>query len=936
MRKSPMFSPFYTLCLIITCLSPLSVTAQTVSTNDIVFETDSVRYTVGGDGISKSLVEKKTNREWISPGQYAFASVKSDGKYFSATGITREADICRIIFGASGIQADFRIVSRPQYIVIEIVRITGENIDELTLPQLKVTCNDNYGYWLGVTHNKEFALCMLGLSDCVNVRMGGQGIVLSSVYPEFGMEGQKVALVACPSSSLYDIIQKVENDFGLPSPKLNGEWAKTSRAVYTGYFFTDLTEHNADETIRYAKLGGFEYIMTYSGTWSTSLGSYPINTNNFPRGEASLKATIDKCHAAGMKVGLHFLTSFVGKNDPLVRPIPDSRFLKDDQAVLSCDIDEKTNSITATTALTGFPTEGAFYGDNKAGFDIQIDDELIQYRIIGGSGTNVLLKCVRGYAGTKAASHKAGATIYHLVERYGCYLADLRTTLKDTISERVAGVINNCGFDMVYFDGGECNGANGPYWYWVSKQQDDTCRRVKRELLVQGSGGTHWTWHWFARGCCDDFAAIAPKQYLDYHKIADSWRHYTTSFMPAELGWWGFLASEAHQPATMPDEVEYYAIRMLALDTPVSLETNLGALRRNGRTEEMLTLLGNYEKLRLGKNVPDSIREKLRTNEWHLVQSGQTNSFVPIKYDTQRTLSPGTLCITNGFGAQAMGFRLQAVPVLANVDAVTNIILFRSIPPVALTTPEAKEPMPGALAGRIEFAKPEGTQVSVFMVGPNAQVAGGQEGKPLNLIKHRALAVKLIVDEPTPPAGETCAVLNVQLEAGGKTYRDHYINIDFTGEQTVIIPEPNTERMLPEFRPAHANYAFKAAMYGFNYKNIVALNLRWMRQSKDKPVKCRLVLVEALSESDVPLSNPVIVIGKDRFPIKGVLQTGDYAELLDNKPVNIFNRDGLLLSSPNTAVAVPSLQPGKNQISIESDSPSCVKLTMVTVGEPLK
>lgn len=98
--------------------------------------------------------------------------------------------------------------------------------------------------------------------------------------------------------------------------------------------------------------------------------------------------------------------------------------------------------------------------------------------------------------------------------------------------------------------------ANGPFWYWVSQQQDDVCRRVTRELLVQGSGGTAWTWHWFARGCCDDFAAIAPKQYLDYHKIADSWTYYQQSFLPADLGWWGFLADEPDHPATMPDEVD--------------------------------------------------------------------------------------------------------------------------------------------------------------------------------------------------------------------------------------------------------------------------------------------------------------------------------------------------------------------------------------------
>jgi hypothetical protein len=305
------------------------------------------------------------------------------------------------------------------------------------------------------------------------------------------MEGQRVVLVAAPTAQFLDVVQEVERDFGLPSPKLGGQWAKTSRAVKTGYLFTDLTEANADETIRFAKLGGFEYIMTYDSTWSKSLGSYPINTSNFPGGEASQSHR--QMSRGGPKVGLHFLTSFVGKNDPLVRPRPDPRLLKDDQATLAADIDEKATDIPATGSLASFPTEGAFYGDAKAGFDIQIDDELIQYRTIGGTGTSTFLKCTRGFAGTSAATHKAGAKVHHLVERYGCYLADLRTTLKGEISERLAGVINRSGFDMVYFDGGECNMANGPFWYWVSQQQHDVCRRVTRELLVQGSGGTAWT-----------------------------------------------------------------------------------------------------------------------------------------------------------------------------------------------------------------------------------------------------------------------------------------------------------------------------------------------------------------------------------------------------------------------------------------------------------
>ncbi len=873
-----------------------------------VLQTDFTRLVFASDARAKNLFDKTTGQDWLATGPRAFWSVKKVGKYFPATNLIHEGDLWRIEFGTAQVQTDFRITPSAHYLLFELVRIQGEGVEEVRLADLQVTCRENAGFWLGASWNEQFTVALFGLSDCVHVQLLGSGVLAASVYPQFGMEGQRVTLVAAPTAQFLHVVQEVERDFHLPSPKIDGQWAKTSRAVKTSYLFTDLTEANADETIRFAKLGGFKYIMTYDSSWSKSLGSYPVNTNNYPGGEASLKATVDKCHAAGLKVGLHFLTSFVGKNDPLARPRPDPRLLKDDQAVLATEIDEKATEIVATGSLASFPTEGAFYGDAKAGFDVQIDDELIQYRVVGGSDKNTLLKCTRGFAGTRAAPHKAGAKIHHLVERYGCYLADLRTTLKGEISDRIAGVINRCGFDMVYFDGGECNTANGPFWYWVSQQQHDVCRRVTRELLVQGSGGTAWTWHWFARGNCDDFASVAPKQYLDYHKIADSWTHHRRSLMPAELGWWGFLAHEPSHPATMPDEVEYYAVRMLALDTPVSLETNLGALKRNGRTEEMLKLLGRYEQLRHSGIVPESVREKLRVGQWHLGQEGDKPTFRPIRYDVQRVDVPGELRVTNTFGAQPLRFRLEAVPMLASVGDKANIVL-QGEAALALSLPEAKAPMPGASVHRKDFAK------------------------PLDLLHHRALAVRLRVEGQA--SKEPYPVLNVQLESGGKTYRDHYIDLDFTGEKTIIFPEPTTERMLPEFRPAHANYAFKAAMYGFEYRRIVALNLRWMRLVKDQPVKCSISLVEALAESEIPLKNPELTVAGKMLSIPLELKTGDYAEFTADGPVPVFDRNGTGLSSVDTSGDPPVLQTGENRITLRATAAARAKFTMITVGDTL-
>lgn len=897
----------------------------------LVFENDLVRWTMGTNGVNLSLLEKDANRERLSNRPQPFAWITKDSKTFPATQVKRRGELVHVSFGNSGVEADYRITPRGSYFVVELVALSDSQVDSLCLAQLDVAVTENYGGWLNVRWDDQFACCVMSLSPRVNV-----GGLRAIVYREFGMAGQRAAVIAVPTSKFLDVVEQIENEQHLPTNYLGGQWAKRSEDVRRGYLFTDLTEENVEETIRYAKLGEFGYIMTYSGTWSTSLGSYPINTKNFPDGEASLKRTIDRCHAAGLKVGMHMLTSFVHKHDPLVTPKPDPRLLKDARAMLAAEIDAQTQTIPLEGSLEGFPRRAAYYGAGLQGFDVVIEDEIVHYRgIEGGSEEGApprLVGCTRGHLGTVAAAHAKGAPVEHLAERYGCYLVDLRTSLKDELAERIAGLIDRCGFDMIYFDGGECNAANGPSWYWVTPQQTAVYERVKRDLLVQGSGGTAWTWHFFVRGCCDDFAAIAPKQYLDYHKIADSYRHYRASFMPAELGWWGFLDDTPDHPATSPDEVELYAVRMLALDCPVSLETNLARLKANGRTEELLRLLGKYERLRLSSAVPATIRQQLRQGEWHMTEEHGKPVFRPVDYKDYRIQAPGTAAVENRFAAQPLCFRLRATHTLAEPGSKENIILAKAEAGIALEPPKANTPMPGALIRRVEFAPPEGQPQSGQLAGPEVQAPLSA----VNLLGHRALAVTLAIEGNSESPAADVPVLNVQLEGPAETYRDHYIDLDFSGTRTIVLPGPTPERMLPEFRPAHANYAFKAAGYHFNYGRIVALNLRWMRCARDARLRCKVLCVEALAESDTRIETPAITIGQDRLRLPIALSTGDYAEYIGGGPLRVFDRNGNELGRVALAQTPPTVPQGKALVRIEAETAGPVKLTLISFGSPLE
>jgi hypothetical protein len=141
--------------------------------------------------------------------------------------------------------------------------------------------------------------------------------------------------------------------------------------------------------------------------------------------------------------------------------------------------------------------------------------------------------------------------------------------------------------------------------------------------------------------------------------------------------------------------------------------------------------------------------------------------------------------------------------------------------------------------------------------------------------------------------------------------------------------------MLPEFRPAHANYAFKAAMYGFEYRHIIALNLRWMRLAQDQPVTCRVALVEALAETEVPLEDVGVIVDGKSLKIPGGLKTGDYAEFQPDGPARVFDRNGVLLSSFRPEGEWPTLQAGANRVVLRAAGAGCVKFTAITVGDAL-
>ena len=248
------------------------------------------------------------------------------------------------------------------------------------------------------------------------------------------MQGQRVAIIAAPTPRFLEVgAEGWSTISSFPSPTIGGAWSKLSMDARTSYLFTDLTEANARRDNSLCENGWLPlhpHILQHLVHVARVVPNQ--SCKSFPHGEAGLKSVIDKCHAAGLKVGMHMLTSFVGKNDPLVRPKPNPGLLKDGEATLATDMTEVATQLTATSASApaGFPLQAGSY-------DIVIDDEIVHCRPDRGRQVSPMRARVCGDKARSRTRPGRRSNTWSSGTVHTWRICDRRS--RGTISDRVAG-----------------------------------------------------------------------------------------------------------------------------------------------------------------------------------------------------------------------------------------------------------------------------------------------------------------------------------------------------------------------------------------------------------------------------------------------------------------------------------------------------------------
>ena len=248
-----------------------------------------------------------------------------------------------------------------------------------------------------------------------------------------------------------------------------------------------------------------------------------------------------------------------------------------------------------------FPAEDGGY--EGKGTVLRVGDELISYGKRALTAPFEFSDCHRGYLGTRAAAHKKGDRVAHLVRSFGYHMYDMDTTLLDEVAGHFAKVANACGIDMMYFDGSEC--LQGDHWYYNVRMHKAFYDKLQnKNMLLQGSSYSHYSWHIMSREASADGHGDL-KGYLDERSGAfDSLHH---DMMPLDVGWY-----YGYDVNSTPDQYEYILGATIGYDSSMSFQVSCGAAAAHPFTGEILDLIRRYERLRLSGRVPPAMRERLR------------------------------------------------------------------------------------------------------------------------------------------------------------------------------------------------------------------------------------------------------------------------------------------------------------------------------------
>ncbi len=955
---------------------------QSCSDKDIRIENNCFSYVMDKSGNNISFTDKASGKNYLDTVKKSkCASIVKNGIQYEVTSVMKRGRTLELSFGDSEVSASVKLLKGKKRIYFTVTDIKGD-AESLTFINIPLILE-------GMPY-EEFSACILSMNLFTRVRElpALQSNLRAIAYNKFGIKNAEAAVIGVPRKQMLGVIRNVMSGADdIPFSDKGGAWAQMNKEGYGSYLmnFGTLTEKTVDEWIKMCRNLGFRQIDNHGGGDFFRFGDFELNMEKWPGGWSDFKKINDRLHESGISAIFHTYAFFIDKNCKYITPVPSKDLGYFESYTLTESVDPSDSTITVNESTEGISLITGFFVRNSK--TLRIGDELIEYREVTRKPPYSFIGCKRGANNTKPLAHNASDKAYHLREMFGRFVPDPDSELFLEIAGHTAEIINECGFDGIYFDaidGSDILGGEEYFWYYGTKFIFEVAKRLEKPVGMEMSSMAHHWWHYRSRWQAWDRPVRGYKRFIDIHSAAIKtgrlfyppaiksnenehglWRgheplinKYASAengglLLPLHFGWWGNQTWNPPQvEPTFIDDIEYLCCKMVGNNAGMSMlgGADEKTLAENPAFRRIADKIRQYEELRHNGYFSDSVRTLLREagKEYSLFQDDKGKfNLRPVSYSKQKLSvsekAPSTFISTNNFDNQDVKLRIEPLLNIKKYNDPAGIVIAGNMSNNEFSLVGSAGNLPASVSKSADLT-PDGKPAFRF----NADTRGvpSREGLwvkmekafdyGLDIGKNQGLGVWVKGDG----SGQ---LLNLRLESPKHLSHgargDHFIKIDFTGWKYFELIEIESAQFSNYIWPDSGFYVYDSYRHTILYNNIEKLQLWYNNLPGEKEISCAIGPVRALPLLAQTIENPTVTVGNKTMQFRCKMESGMYLEFISADSCILYGPKGENLGDVEVTGDIPELKKGENEIAFSckgsSGINSRIQVTVITEGKPL-
>ena len=616
-----------------------AIAAQAAFAGRFEFVSGDLKLAFGDDGRVVSLIDTKGGSYLAEPVPW-ISVAGADKKKDFAVKAARRPDGALVFSFKDGSQVVESVKPFEGGFSFKVEECTvASSGKSLALATLLPACRKYIGRFACASSDDDRAVSLRSFDYRLNMATTKDDMTVFLLTPE-DARGMRFGLVAGPRDGFLERLRSLVRESGLYYSKAGGPWSLGSNEARQSYVFANMLSRSADAWIDMVKRSGASIIHFHA--WDSCQGHYEVQRAKYPKGIDDLKAVADKARAAGLNISMHSLTACISIYDPWVTPVAHSNLIATSTYTLARPIDAGSTEVVVEEPPSQLHDMVNAYVSN--GTHLYLDGEIISYTGIRREKPYAFTGIKRGDLKTKSFDHPAGTKVKYLQHRYFSFYPEPDSRLADELADRLAGVYNAIGADMIYFDGSE--GMKSPYG--IARMAAKIAERLdasRHPPRIEMSCLNPHMWPFRSTIGAWDNVRYGAKRFEDDHIRANLADGRKSNFLDGQMGWWApQLASKATR-SRFPDETEYFAAKNAGYDFAMSLQgINANAGFIPDLQERAVTLVGWYERFRLARAFAPAVQAELATlgNEGRLYQDERGAwTYRPLTEARQRIMGKG-------------------------------------------------------------------------------------------------------------------------------------------------------------------------------------------------------------------------------------------------------------------------------------------------------